>query len=191
MIDLLTWQRQNPVHKVKCKFEWWHDNHVVKGWSGKPEEEQFTVACSSMQCQIYYLHCPHQKTIERMVIIIIISTISTWEHQKYAQPLWRFWGQASALTLLFCTALGSSKFTLHSTAAPTYNYSQVITECIQPLNEKHLRQGDKEEWGQININGFAPNWLVCLIKDTITQVCCNYPLFLTLKYSPALACEWT
>ena len=67
--------------------------------------------------------------------------------------------------------------TLH-TPAPVYNSSQVITEPTRPLNEKPPRRGgERGGGGKININGCVPNWLVCLIKDTITRLCCNYPLF--------------
>lgn len=91
---------------------------------------------------------------------------------------------------LFSTMLRSSKFTLH-TSAPIYNSSRVITECIRLLNEKHLRKGREGEEGKININGCGPNWLVCLIKDTITRLCCNHPpTFLTLKYALLPACAY-
>lgn len=83
--------------------------------------------------------------------------------------------------------LCSSKFTLRTAAAPIYNSSQVITECIRPLNENTSERGVGWGWVKININGCAPNWLVCLIKDTITWLCCNYPFFLTLKYTLGLA----
>lgn len=91
---------------------------------------------------------------------------------------------------LFSTTLCSSKFTLHA-SAPIYNSLQVIKECIRPLNEKYLGKGREREEGKININGCVPNWLVCLIKDTITQLYCNYPPSLTLKYALELVCVYT
>lgn len=62
---------------------------------------------------------------------------------------------------------------VNSNCLPSLQPSSVLMgcQCVRP-NTLEWREGPVR---QINING--PNWLVCLIKDTISKVCCNYPFF--------------
>lgn len=71
----------------------------------------------------------------------------------------------------------SSKPTLHC-CAPHLQLFTGHHGVYSAIKWKNTSQrGGRGVGAKININGCAPNWLVGLIKDTITRLCCNQPPF--------------